>query len=48
MGGMGTSGKPNFYLAVPAGARVCIAEITYESGTADDAKAILETLKSVK
>src|SRR4051812_3001067 len=32
MEGKSTSGKPNVYRAVPAGARVCIAEITYENG----------------
>lgn len=46
MEGKSMSGKPNFYRAVPAGAKICIAEITYESGSPADAKAIIETLKA--
>jgi hypothetical protein len=44
----GTNGadKPNFYRSIPAGAKVCIAEITYQSGTPAEAKAIIETLKA--
>jgi hypothetical protein len=48
MEGKSTSGKPNVYRAVPAGARVCIAEITYENGNAADAKNTAETLKAAK
>ena len=46
MAGNGINGKPNFYRAIPAAGKLCIAEITYESGTATDAKAIVETLKA--
>ena len=46
MEGKSMNGKPNVYRAIPAGAHVCIAEITYESGTDADARAILETMKS--
>ena len=46
MEGKNQAGKPNFYRAVPAGAKICIAEITYESGSPADAKAIIETLKA--
>ena len=46
MEGKSLNGKPNVYRAIPAGAHVCIGEIMYESGTADDAKAILETMKA--
>ena len=46
MEGKSMNGKPNAYRAIPAGAHVCIAEIMYESGTAADAKAILETMKA--
>lgn len=44
----GTNGadKPNFYRSIPAGAKLCIAEITYQSGTPAEAKAIIETLKA--
>ena len=48
MEGTNQAGKPNVYRAIPAGAKVCIAEIVYQSGTASDAKAIIETLKPVK
>lgn len=44
----GTNGtdKPNVYRSIPARAKVCIAEITYQSGTPAEAKAIVETLKA--
>jgi hypothetical protein len=48
MEGTNQAGKPNVYRAIPAGAKVCIAEIVYQSGSAGDAKAIIETLKTVK
>jgi len=48
MEGKSTSGKPNVYRAVPAGARVCIAEITYENGKAAEAKTTVETLKAAQ
>lgn len=48
MEGKSTSGKPNVYRAIPAGARVCIAEITYENGKTDDAKNTINTLKAPK
>ncbi len=46
MEGKSMNGKPNVYRAIPAGAHVCIAEITYENGSAADAKAIVETMKA--
>ncbi len=46
MEGKNTADKPNIYRAIPAGSKVCIAEITYESGTAADALTIIETLKA--
>ena len=48
MEGKSQSGKPNVYRAVPAGARVCIAEITYDSGSPAEARSIVETLKPAK
>ena len=48
MEGKSTSGKPNVYRAVPAGARVCIAEITYENNATDNARSIIGTLKAAK
>jgi hypothetical protein len=48
MEGKSTSGKPNVYRAVPAGARVCIAEITYENGNTADARNIVGSLKATK
>ena len=46
MEGKNTADKPNVYRAIPAGAKVCIAEITYESGTPAAAKSIIGTLKA--
>ena len=46
MEGKSTSGKPNVYRAVPAGARVCIAEITYENDKMVDARNIVGSLKA--
>lgn len=40
--------KPNFYRAVPAGGRVCIAEILYQNDKPAEAKAIVETLRAGK
>jgi hypothetical protein len=48
MEGKSTSGKPNVYRAIPAGARVCIAEITYENGNTADARNTVGTLKAEK
>jgi hypothetical protein len=45
MEGKSLNGKPNVYRAVPSGGKFCIAEVIYESGTLDDAKRIIETLK---
>ncbi len=46
MEGKSITGKPNFYRAIPAGAKVCIAEIMYESGSPAAASAIVRTLKA--
>jgi len=46
MEGKSITGKPNVYRAIPAGAKVCIVEVMYESGTAADARAIAETMKA--
>jgi hypothetical protein len=48
MEGKSTAGKPNVYRAVPSGAKVCIAEITYENGNTADARNTIGTLKAVK
>src|ERR1051325_1218896 len=48
MEGKSTSGKPNVYRAVPAGARVCIAEITYENDKTADARTVVGSLKAEK
>jgi hypothetical protein len=48
MEGKSMGGAPDVYRAVPAAAgKYCIAEITYKSGTVDDARKIVETLKPV-
>lgn len=46
MEGKSITGKPNVYRAIPANGKVCIVEIMYESGTAADARAIVETMKA--
>jgi len=48
MEGKSTSGKPNVYRAIPAGAKVCIVEITYENGATTDARNTVGTLKAAK
>ena len=46
MQGKAINGKPDVYRAIPAGAgKFCIAEVIYTSGTADDARKIVATLK---
>lgn len=46
MEGKSITGKPNVYRAIPAGSKVCIAEITYEGDSSAEAKAIVETMKA--
>ncbi len=46
MEGKSITGKPNVYRAIPANGKVCIVEIMYTSGTAEDARAIVETMKA--
>jgi hypothetical protein len=46
MEGKSMDNKPNVYRGIPAGAKFCIGEVTYESGTAADARKILSTLKA--
>jgi len=48
MEGQGMSGKPNVYRGIQLAGKVCIAEVTYSSGTIDDARKIAESLKSAK
>jgi hypothetical protein len=48
MEGQGMSGKPNVYRAIQLPGKVCIVEVTYSSGTIDDARKIAESLKSAK
>jgi len=47
MEGKSLNGKPNFYRAIPAGAQLCIAEVTYDNpASASEAKAVIESLKA--
>ena len=46
MEGKSMNGKPNVYRGIPAGAKLCIGEVVYESGTVQDARKILGTLKA--
>ena len=49
MEGKSLSGKPDVYRAITAGDKAfCIAEVIYESGTADDARTIARTLAAAK
>ena len=45
MEGKAGNGKPNIYRAITVGAKLCLAEVQYESGTPAEAKTIVETLK---
>ena len=45
MEGKSAAGKPDVYRAVPGtGGKFCIADVTYQGGTAEDARKIIETL----
>ena len=47
MEGKSLNGKPNFYRAIPAGAQLCILEVTYDSpASASGAKAVIDSLKA--
>jgi hypothetical protein len=48
MEGQGMSGKPNVYRGIQLAGKICIVEVTYASGTIDDARKIAESLKSAK
>lgn len=45
MEGKSMNGKPDVYRAIPAGPKVfCVTEAIYQSGTVDDARALVRTL----
>ncbi|HUL71760.1 MAG TPA: hypothetical protein VLT86_01580 [Vicinamibacterales bacterium] len=47
MQGKSVTGTPDVYRAIPGAAgKYCIAEVTYQSGTADDVRKIALTLKA--
>lgn len=48
MEGMSSPGKPNFVRAIPAGGRVCLAEVVYTTGSQKDVRAIAESLSPVQ
>jgi hypothetical protein len=49
MEGQSTTGKPDVYRAIPAGGnKFCIVEVTYKSGTSEEARKTAESLKSAK
>jgi hypothetical protein len=49
MEGKSITDKPDVYRLIPvAGNKFCIAEVQYQAGTVDDARKIVETLKSGK
>jgi opacity protein-like surface antigen len=49
MEGRSISGQPDVYRAVPiASAKFCIVDVTYKTGSPDEAKAIARTLQAAK
>lgn len=48
MEGQSINGKPNVYRAIQFTGGVCVVEVTYSSGTIDDARKIAAALKSAK
>jgi hypothetical protein len=44
--GAGLSNMPNVYRGLVTGGKICIGEVTYKSGTVEDARKILSTLKA--
>lgn len=45
MEGKSPAGKPDVYRAIPGtGGKFCIAEVTYQGGTVEDARKIIQTL----
>lgn len=48
MEGQGLEGKPNVYRGIQLAGKICVVEVTYSSGTIDDARKIAESLKSAK
>lgn len=49
MEGKSITDKPDVYRLIPvAGNKFCIAEVQYQTGTVDDARKIVETVKSAK
>ncbi len=45
MEGKSMNNKPNVYRGIAAGSKVCIGEVIFESGTVEDARRIVSTLK---
>lgn len=48
MEGQSINGKPNVYRAIQFAGGVCVVEVTYSSGTIDDARKIAQSVKSAK
>ena len=49
MEGLSIAGKPDVYRAIPAASgKYCIAEVIYENGAVDAARAIARTLKAAR
>jgi hypothetical protein len=46
MEGLSMDNKPNVYRGIQLSGKVCIVEVTYDSGTLADARKIAESLKS--
>jgi hypothetical protein len=48
MEGQSLDGKPNVYRGIQLAGKICIVDVTYDSGTVDDARKIAATLKGAK
>jgi hypothetical protein len=48
MEGQSLNGKPNVYRGIQLAGKICIVDVTYETGTVDDARKIAATLKGAK
>jgi hypothetical protein len=48
MEGTSMNGKPNVYRAIQLPGKLCIVEVTYSSGTVEDARKIAESVKAAQ
>jgi hypothetical protein len=48
MEGQSINGQPNVYRGIQLAGKICVVEVTYTSGTIDDARKIAASLKAAK